>query len=568
MIDSATHRRDRASIHWGALASASRPALFAWSIPCLLAAIYFCFFAARFSHNVWLLGWTSDYAFAMVAPQTIVRDGLGGRANLGTYGSYVPLWFGLLTAKLPLHRQLWQVAPTALFLAAALIVARSVAQLATRRAAALAVLLAVIASPAAWAVFMAPLAHNMTYPITAVIGAYLVWLARGEGRRRGTAIAVPVVLGVVLGMCFASDNLLVPAAILPLAFTALVACLRRERRARLVALSAMTTAVCALPVAFATSKGMRALGYEIEKQALTTAPLAELWPHVRLLFGGLKELFNGYLGVAAPGVMHSELGLACDVVLLLALLTLLLAAARSIFRLVTPARGGAPRHPERLPTELHVTYWVASAAMVCGAYAFSNFTDAFHEAFYASTILSIAAVIPLFVHARNPARWLIPAGASIFFAGSLVGMSDYYVASLKTLLAGDQAEILALARANHVTTGYAGYWGATSLTWNSEERVKLRPIHWCPEGEGVLLCQFPHGTVGSWYTPKSRHTFLIVEPNVFVSTSITVLPRGLGRPLAAYRIGPVQMYVYPYDIASKVGPPFGAQQKLYEEKGL
>lgn len=567
MIDSATHRRDRASIHTGPFASSRRLALLVWSIPCLLAAAYVCVFAAHFSHNIWLLGWTSDFAFAFAAPQTIVREGLGGHANLGTYGSYVPLWFGLLTERLPLHRQLWQVAPTVLYLLAVLTVARSVALLATRRAAALAVLLAVVVSPVAWSLFMAPLAHNMTYPITALIGAYLVWLARGEGRRRRTAIAVPLLLGVVLGTCFASDNLLVPAAILPLAFTALLACLRRERRARLVALSALTTAVCALPVAWVTSKGMRALGYETEKQALARAPLAQLWEHVRLLFGGLKQLFNGYLGVAAPGVMHSELGLACDAVLLLALLTLLLAAARSIFGLLVPARG-APRNPERLPVELHIIYWAASAAMVCGAYAFSQFTDAYHESFYASTILSIAAVIPLFIHARNPARWLIPVGTGIFFAGSLVGISDYYVGTLKTLLAGDEAQIVALARANHVTTGYSGYWGATSLTWSSEERVKLRPIHWCPEAEGTLLCQFPHGTVGSWYTPKRRHTFLIVEPNQFVSTSITVLPRGLGRPLAAYRIGPVQMYVYPYDIASKVGPPFGALQKLYEEKGL
>jgi hypothetical protein len=570
VIDSATHRRDRASIRWGFFTNTSKLSLLVWAIPCCIAVAYLVVFLLRFSHNVWLIGWTSDYAFGFVAPQSVVSTGIGDYVNLSTYGSYVPLWFGLLTAWLPFHRELWQVAPTALFAIAALTVGWSVAQLANRRAAALAVLLALIASPAAWGIFMAPAAHNMTYPCTALVGAYLVWLAKeGSERRRAVRLGAPLLLALVLGTSFASDNLLVPTAILPLALTALLAGVRRDRRSRQVALSAFTTAVAAVPIAWLTSKSMRALGYQTEKQPLDRAPLSAIPTHARELFDGLKNLFNGNLGPAAPGAMHSALGLACDVFMLLALATLLGAALRAVVNCLLPARrAGRSPHPERLPRDLHCIYWASSAAGACGAYVASNFFDSLHEAFYATTILSIAAVIPLFVSIRNPARWLIPIGSAIFFAASLASFSDYYVGSLYTRLAADQSTILKLAQANHVTVGYTGYWGATSLTWNSHERVKLRPVHWCPEEEGHALCRFPHDTVGSWYVPKARHTFLIVEPNEFASTSITVLPSGLGRPLAAYQLGPVQMYVYPYDIASKVGSPFGAQEAYYRARGL
>ncbi len=569
MIDRATHGGSRASTRRISFASVDKLALLVWAIPCCLAAIYLVVFLARFSHNIWLTGWVSDYAFGFLAPQSLVSTGIGGGTNLGTYGSYVPLWFGLLTAWMPLHRELWQVAPSALFCGAALLVGWSVAQLASRLAGALAVLLALVLPPTAWAIFMAPAAHNMTYPCTALLGAYLIWLTRGEGRRRASAILVPLLLALLLGTSFASDNLLVPAAILPLFLTGLLGLARRSRRALIVGLSALTTAVAALPVAWLTSTTMKSLGYETEVQQLKTTQLSELSTHLRVLYAGLKQLFNGYLGPEAPGFMHGEVGVASDVVLLLALATLALVGLRAAAKLVLPLRpSGVTQPAAKLARSLHIVYWVASAAGVCGAYALSEFSDAYHTSFYATTILSIAAIVPLYARERIVGRWLVPLGVTIFFAGSLIGIADYYVGPLKTLLAGDESAILRLARANHVTVGYTGYWGASSLTWNSHERVQVRPIHWCPEAEGQLICRFPHDTVGSWYTPKPRHTFLIVEPNELASTSITVLPRGLGRPLAAYALGPVRIYVYPYDIAAKVGPPFGALEPYYKAKEL
>jgi hypothetical protein len=92
---------------------------------------------------------------------------------------------------------------------------------------------------------------------------------------------------------------------------------------------------------------------------------------------------------------------------------------------------------------------------------------------------------------------------------------------------------------------------AASLTWNSHERGLVRPIVQCANRGGASICPFQFMRVPSWYVPRRRHTFLLVHPNELY---IVTVPAGLGPPTAAYAIGPLDTYVYPYDIASRRGP--------------
>jgi hypothetical protein len=55
----------------------------------------------------------------------------------------------------------------------------------------------------------------------------------------------------------------------------------------------------------------------------------------------------------------------------------------------------------------------------------------------------------------------------------------------------------------------------------------------------------------AWYRPESRRTFLLIDPKQLY---VITLPNNLGPPIATYHLGPVTMYVYGYDIASKLGP--------------
>jgi len=531
-----------------------RPLALLWLIPLTVAVAYVVVFVLQLPHNVTTVTWDSDYSSGFTVPETVFKTGTDGNVVLGSAGQWVPLWFGLATATLPLHRELWELAPTLLFVATTLIVGWSVAQLAGRRAAVLAVLIGLIASPLALTFFMAAVAHNTVYPCTALLGAYLIWLARGDGRRALTALGVPPLAGIVLGTCLASDLLLAAAAAIPLTITAVLSGLRRDRRSRVVALSALCTVAVAVPIAELTSSIMHSLGFLTLETPARVAPLSELPERARLLFDGLKVLFNGYLGVQRPGTLHTELGIASDIVMSAALLALALAGVVTVVRfLVSGLRKDGRRSPAQLACSLHVVYWVTSALSVCGVFWLTAETGGgsnLHESYYATVIFSVAAVIPLLLSGRPLARWLIAAGASVLFTASLVGLaSGYFVVS--PWIAREQSGVMRIAQENHVTVGYGGYGAASSLTWNAHGRVTVRPLMECENPEGASVCPFYMESVPSWYVPRQRHTFLLVDSEeVWVSS----LPSGLGRPLASYSLGAMQMYIYPYDIASRLGP--------------
>jgi hypothetical protein len=526
--------------------------MIAWAIPLAIAAVYVIVFLIKLSHNLTALGWESDYSSGYLQAETVAKTGSGGETIMASAGQWVPLWFGLLTASLPLHRELWTIAPTLLFLGTALTVGWSVAQVANRRAAVLAVLLGTIASPLALAFFMAP-AHNMVYPCTALLGAYLIWLTRGEGRRRLTTLAVPPLLGVVIGVCISSDLLVAATAAIPLAITAVVAGVRSDRLARRVSLSALTTAVVAAPSTLLTSHTMRSLGFYTLPTPFKIAPLAELPRRAELLFKGLKMLFNGYLGTERPGTLHTELGIASDVVMSAAVIALLVLGTRATVRLIfSSSRERRERTPAELARSLHVSYWTISAATICGAYWIAGEgPTTTHESYYGTVIFSVAAVVPLLLSTGIATRLLIAAGASIFFTASLVGLTNDYI-GLAAYLERSSADVTKIARAYHLEYGYSTWVDASALTWETHERVVVRPVIACENPGGASVCPGFEDIVPSWYRPRQRHTFLLIENN---GVDLSALPEGLGKPLAAYAFESMRMYIYPYDIASRLGPP-------------
>jgi hypothetical protein len=524
-----------------------------WLIPLAVAAVYVVVFVTQLPHNITALSWDSDYASEFTIPETLARAGTTGNIVMASAGQWVPLWFGLLTARLPLHRELWGIAPTLLFVTTALTVGWSVSQLAGRRAAILAVLMILIASPFALAFFMAP-AHTTVYPCTALLGAYLIWLAQGRRRRRLPAVTVPPVVGVLVGTCVASDLLLAASALVPLTVTALLAGARRDRRSRLVALSALVTVAVAIPIAKVTSAIMHGLGFLTLATPAKMASLSELPQRALLLFKGLKGLFNGYLGPAWPGTLHSELGIASAIVMSAALLALLLIGTRTA---ATFVRSGLREHSAQtaaqLARSLHITYWVSSAVIVCGAFWLAAETGGgtnLHESYYGTVIFSVAAVVPLLLSANTLARRLIVAGVSVFFAASLVGLTSNYIPG-SDWIARVAPTVTRIARANQVTAGYGGYGAASSLTWNTHGRLTVRPLMECSNPAGANVCPFYMAQVPSWYVPRQRHTFLLVDRE---EPWVSELPAGLGTPLASYAFGAMRMYIYPYDIASRLGP--------------
>src|ERR1700683_2024427 len=523
----------------------------AWLVALTIAAAYAIVFVVLLARNITQLAWNSDYASAFTIPETLVRTGTGGHTLMASSGQWVSLWFGLLTATLPLHRELWGIAPTLLFLASALAVGWSVSRVASRPAAVLAVLIGAIASPLALIFFMAPFAHNAVYPCTALLGGYVVWLARGRPRRWPATLAIALAADVVAGACLASDFLVAITAVIPLTLTAVLAGLQRERRCRSIALCALATVAVAIPTAKLTSTIMGSLGFKTIALPAELAPLAQLPGRALWLFKGLQSLFNGYLGYDGDGALHVALGLASDVVMCAALAALLVLGTITIAKLLAGVlRKRGTQDETELARSLHITYWVSSALCACGAFWLTGETGGgtnLHESYYANVIFSVGAVIPLLLGTASQTHWLIPAGAAVFFAASLVGLTGNHL-NVSPWIAREQANVVRAAQANHVSLGYGGY-GTSSLTWNTDGRVVVRPLMACENPDGANICAFYVVSVPSWYIPSRRRSFLLVDSEELWVSS---LPSGLGRPIASYDFGAMHMYVYPYDIASRL----------------
>jgi hypothetical protein len=536
-----------------------------WMIPFGIAAMYVVIFLAQLPHNLWVLDWDSDYSSGYTVTTAIAEAGTAGHTVLGTSGAWAPLWFGLLTVHLPLHRELWELAPTGLFVLAAAAVAWSVAQVANRRVAMLAALLIVVAPPRALYFFMAAVAHNVVYPGTALLGAYLVWLAKSEQRRMLTICTVAALNGIVLGACIASDALLIATGLVPFAITGLLAGLRRDRRSRIVAASTLATTVIAIPVAKLTSAIMTSSGYVILTPSNALAPLSLLPRHAELMWEGLRGLMNGYLRQASSSAPGRLLGFVCEVMTAAALATVLVVGVIATVKFVAAAARRRERSAFEVARSLHVIFWVGSAGCTSIAWAASTRVEYIHESYYATLMFSVAAIVALLANARSRLRWLVPAGASIFFAASIVGLANHYLENYELPLARSyqlapylptiahhQAQIEHFAKSNGVVVGYAGYGQAASLTWGSGEHLQARPVQLCNGPQGVDICPSFVERVPWWYTPAKRRTFLVVDTDeVFLSA----LPEHLGKPLAVGDFGPVQMYIYPYDLASVMGPP-------------
>jgi hypothetical protein len=376
-------------------------------------------------------------------------------------------------------------------------------------------------------------------------------LTRGEARRRLTSLVVPPLMGVVVGTCLASDLLLAATAVIPLALTAILAGMRRDRRSRLLALSALSTVAVAIPIAKLTASIMRSLGYRTLQAPVKRAALSELPARAKLLFKGLKALFNGYLGTEKPGALHTELGLASDVLMCAALLAVIVIGLVTTVRFISSGLRKRSTQPAgELARSLHIIYWLGAAAIPCAAFWVAGEGPVTtHESYYATAIFSVAAVVPLLLPTGPLARGLIAVGTSIFFAASLVGLSENYV-NVSATLARNATTLTKLAQANHVQFGYSNWGDSSGLTWGTHGRVTIRPVVECETQQGVGLCPGFQALVPSWYVPQQRRTFLLLDTN---EPEITSVPALLGKPIAAYSFESMRMYIYPYDIASRLG---------------
>jgi hypothetical protein len=530
--------------------------LLPWA-PLVLAGAYLIALLVQFGQIV-----EATYLDADAASAPVIGQLYGGAVAhrdvvLGQMAWFSTLMFELATRWLPLHRQIWEAAPYAMALASAALIAWGLWHIAGRWAATVGGALVVCAAPHTLHLLFSLNDHSPTWFSLALLGGMLVLLERdAEGLKTVWAVVAVVGVGTIVGANMASDTLLVGAGFVPVllavAVVRVLPDIQTDPRALLLMLATLAVAC----VAAGLTRLLMHHENVIVPAEVTHTDLASVealtsnfklwWQSIAILGNG--EFFGETLGLT------SALQVACAGLSLLAVIVLVPRIAwRELARPHRAEPSGVPvqRKAPRIeaPRIAWCVFWGSSAILLsAGFIASSTPVDIESDRYLVGLIYAAAALVPLLGASGTLRRLAISAGATVFaFTGLLSLLQGTVTANTGDFpSASASVQVARIARREHLTVGYAGYWDAAPITWATHFAVKVYPVQQC----GARLCKFDIHYISSWYTRRpGLRTFLIEDPTQPVAATPIA---ALGKPSAVYRIDELTMYVYPYDIASRL----------------
>jgi hypothetical protein len=521
-----------------------------WWAPLACAAAYLITLAVEFNELLATSYLNADSASAPVIGELFGARSAHATVILGHLGWFSTLLFELGTRWLPLHRQIWEAAPYAMAIASALLVGWGASRVAGRWAGAIAAAIMICASPSSLSLLMVLNDHAPTWFTLALLGAFVVVLEqRADALSTASLVATAILVGIVLGANAASDVLLTIAGAAP--FLLAVGCTwllypsRGTARAAGLALASGLAAIASGVLVRSFMHHESVVSTSDPKTKLLAAGEA-VGTNFKLWWQSLMVLGNGdFFGLTIG--FSSVLAVACGA---LSILAVALAARVGRGELVRALAAGRrePPDPARSARLAWCIFWASSLVLLSAAFILSAIPEDLESSRYLlGALYAGAALVPLMGARGLLPRVAVTAGATLYaFTGWLALAQQRIVppATPSDQLAGAVASI---ARQEHLSYGYAGYWDAAPLTWASHLRVKVFPVDDCDGNQH--LCAFELHQITSWYSPRrATRTFLLSDP-AYPAVPSAPTP-DLGTPVAIHQIGTVTMYVYSYDIAA------------------
>jgi hypothetical protein len=498
-------------------------------LPAGVAAAYLVTVAVTAPHIVRLVYWDTDVAAPFVLAERLRGH---GTVFIPHFASWSVLWTLLATRNLPGHMKLWEALGYPFALAGAAAVGWATARVAGRWAGVTAAAVAIVVGPYVLRSQLTVIYHVLPPFTAALLAAYLVTLGR---RRSRSSILVALVIGLVAGVNAAGDGLTWPAAVVPFAIGAGVfyAATRRSD----IAARAGVTLAAAITSGLAVPAVMHHFGYKVVGLELTHAHVSALAGNVRHL-GRMVALVAG-ANYALPGGYPPEpLRLA---IAILALVGVVAAFVAGVIQLIR--RGEALRRA-------YACYWAASVALLSLSFVLTTNAVAL-GAGSANYLLSFvpAAGAGVALLASSSPRAQIATGIAVAVVGvsNLVGVAQGHADSPKGAIGEHKTQIVEALERDGVRRGYAGYWDAQNLSWQSGMRLLIAPVERCGDG----LCPFNFSTIESWYSEQPGRSFLIVDPT---GSYVTTPPPIVARATASHRFGQLRVYVFPFDLARYIHP--------------
>lgn len=549
----ATERKEPA----GRGRSRGRWGLLLWA-PLPLAGVYLLTVLIKFSELIATTYLDADLSSAPVIGE-LFHFSAHGQVVLGDLGWYSTLIFEVGTRWLPLHRQVWEGAPFVLVLAAAALIAWGAWRVAGRLGALVGGVVVLCASPAALQWLFALDDHSPTWFCLALLGA-LVVLVESRPPRLGTpaVTGIVAVVGVVVGVNAASDPLLVVGGLAPLLLAAGGAWALSVDRAAGRAWWWVCACTAVAAVVDLLTRALMRHENVIAAHGLATNVLAsggELSSNLTLWWQSITVLGNGnfYGETLAFG---SALRVVCAVLALVAVAASAQAVWRELAHAVVRRRARtAAVIAEQTQTARGAwcIYWGSSALLLSASFIFTtNPINILSDHYLVGLVYAVAALLAVLTTRSEFVRGIVLVGTAVFALTGLVSLwQGRATGNPGNFPTGPTSGMVAkIAEREHATIGYAGYWDAAPITWATHLRIKLYPVQPC-NGE-KSYCRFFLHYISSWYTPRrGQRTFLITDSTQPYGSTLPVA--SLGHPSAVYHINELTMYIYPYDIASRIG---------------
>lgn len=531
-----------------------RAASWCWWLPVILAGCYGLVILVHLPE--WLVTFyrDSDAATPTVLAQLLGSAPAGASTSVGNHPYYEELGFLLLTRGLPIHRQVWYIAPLVFSLFGLGLFAWTARRIFGPWPAALAAgLLLCFGELGLYALFTYGTRGNSAIHAIVLVGT-LVWLIpRVLELSLLRLLFAAVALGLFSALPTAGDALFVFWGLIPLVVSTVTIGWRGPAHAlwRTVGFGLLTTAV-ALAGGAVYSHVMSASGVHGWqpglKSFLVFATPAGLARNLGVFLEGFTSLSGGdFFGQPASAYL-TVAAFASGALLLAAFGLVLLDIGQRARQAVPRAAGGGEPSTAR---DAYVIFW--STCLVGGSAAFllgSPGSSASAGRYLLGPYVSIAALLPLLLLRGLGWKLIITATACVFALAASYRALRVPVSAGEAPGAGVTAALTQFADQQRVDHGYSFYWDAIDLSWASHLRLKIYPVSACSAAPAPL-CPFAAVQISSWYSPRpSVRTMLLVDPTwPAVNTSHSEL----GPPVATTVIGHITAYVYSYDIAERFG---------------
>ncbi len=443
-----------------------------WSPP-VLAAAYVIAVLVQFGQIVAATYLDADAASAPVIGQLYGGSPAHRDVVLGQMAWFSTLMFELATRWLPLHRQIWEVAPYAMALASAALIGWGLWRVAGRWAAATGGALVICAATHTLHLLFSLNDHSPTwFSLALLAGAIVLFETRGESLRLIWTVPAVLIAGAIVGANMASDTLLIGAGVAPALLSTTVVYVLKPLRACRRAFWLILSTVVVAGVADAFTKALMkhenvTIPAGVSHTGLATAEAVTSnfklwWQSIAVLGNG--EFFGQSLGLT------SALELACG---LLSIAAVAILVPRIAWRELVPRVGASAGAPVRLAWCL---FWGSSAVLLSvGFITSSTPVDINSDRYLVGLIYAAAALVPLLAGVSMVRRTAIAAGACVFAFTGFLTLAQGQVTDNPGHFPTDSVsgQVARIARREHLTTGYAGYWDATPITWATHFAVEV-----------------------------------------------------------------------------------------------